>query len=231
VASDEELNLLESIKAVGFDLDNTLLRTHVDYSKIDRADRDVCESHGIPFDVLGFGAHPRLRAPIRDWLASNGRADEFAAVSADIDAILTATELEHVGEATPFLGTKECLDSLKAKGFKLGILSRGSENYVKQALTITGFIDYFDAIAGRDTLDYDDAKPSPKAMYKLAKLLHVDPSEILYVGDNVTDYYSARDAGARFVGVLTGSTTAQRWMELDPDMIVVEKASDIIRLT
>ena len=73
-------------------------------------------------------------------------------------------------------------------------------------------------------------KPSPKAMIDFAKELGVEPSEILYVGDNRTDYYSARDAGATFVGVLSGSMDREGWLKEDPDMIIVEHAGDIARM-
>ena len=41
--------MFENIKAVGFDLDGTFLNTHVDYGRIDRADREACHRHDIPF--------------------------------------------------------------------------------------------------------------------------------------------------------------------------------------
>ena len=42
--------MIEGIKAVGFDLDGTFMKTHVDYSRLSVADKVVLESHGIPFD-------------------------------------------------------------------------------------------------------------------------------------------------------------------------------------
>ena len=67
-------------------------------------------------------------------------------------------------------------------------------------------------------------------MYYFADELEVEPSEILYLGDNVTDYYSARDAGAIFIGVLSGSADETVWKTEDPDMITVQYAGDVIRL-
>jgi phosphoglycolate phosphatase len=222
--------MIDGIKTVGFDLDGTFLNTHVDYRKIDAADRDACLAHGVPFDDLEFTTVKRLRAPIREWLEANGRAEEFPAISREIDECLTSIELEFIDEARPFPGSVECLDVIRSKGLKVGLLTRGSQRYGKEALAGAGVLDKFDVIMGRDYSDYDDAKPSPVAMRQFAAELGVEPSEILYLGDNRTDYYSARDAGAKFVGVLSGSMSREAWMREDPDMVLVDYAGDVIKL-
>ena len=219
--------MFEGIKAVGFDLDGTFLRTHVDYGAIDRADKEACERHVIPFDELIFTTEKRLRRPILDWLTAHGRADEFPAISKEIDRRLTEIELEFVDEAEPFPNSIECVKELKARGLKVGLLTRGSREYGETALKGAGIRELFDAVVGRDYADYDEAKPSPKAMQYFAKELGVEPSEILYLGDNRTDYYSARDAGAIFVGVLSGSMDRESWLKEDPDMILIDYAGDI----
>ena len=221
--------MFENIKAVGFDLDGTFLNTHVDYDRINKADRDACIRHGVPFDDLVFPTIKRQRNPIKAWLTANGRADEFEMICKEIDEELTATELEFLHEAKPFPGSLECVPILKSKGLKVGLLTRGSYEYGDKALTMVGVRDSFDAVVGRDSLDYDLAKPSPKAMMYFADVLGVKPEEILYLGDNVTDYYSARDAGAPFIGVLSGSMTKNAWLKEDPEMITLDNAGDVIR--
>ena len=222
--------MFENIKAVGFDLDGTFLNTHVDYKAIDMADKDACKGHGIPFDELVFTTKKRLRQPIRDWLISHGREHDIPEVEKEIDSTLTSIELENVDEARPFPGSLECVRELKARGYKVGLLTRGSHQYGETALTKAGIRDCFDAVVGRDYADYDHAKPSPKAMVYFAQELGVQPSEILYLGDNVTDYYSARDAGTTFIGVLSGSMDKDGWLKEDPDMITVQYAGDVIEL-
>ncbi len=218
-----------TIKAVGFDLDGTFLKTHVDYYTLGISDQIVCEKHGIPFSSLEFTTKKRMRKPIRDWLMTNGRVDEIPAIDKEIDDLLTSVELQFVDEAEPFPGSVECLDTIKSKGLKIGLLTRGSREYGMKALDVAGVLDRFDAVVGRDCTDYDDAKPSPKAMISFAKELGVLPSEILYLGDNRTDYYSARDAGASFIGVLSGSMDRESWNDEDPEMRVVEYAGDVVK--
>jgi len=156
--------------------------------------------------------------------------DEYPAISREIDEELTRIELEYVHEAKPFPGSIECVKELKSRGLKVGLLTRGSRLYGDTALKGAGVRELFDAVVGRDYADYDDAKPSPKAMMYFAQELGVEPSEILYLGDNRTDYHSARDAGTPFVGVLSGSMTREGWLGEDPEMITVQYAGDVIGL-
>jgi phosphoglycolate phosphatase-like HAD superfamily hydrolase len=55
------------------------------------------------------------------------------------------------------------------------------------------------------------AKPSPMAMRHLAEEMGVEPEEILYLGDNLGDWHTARDSGASFIGVLSGGCTLKDW--------------------
>ena len=223
--------MMEGVKAVGFDLDGTFLKTHVDYVKLGEADKKVLEAHGVPFDdVYRETFIKRPRWPIKDWLAAHGREDEFLAISEEIDRAFTEVEIEFVDEAVPYPGSKECLAELRSIGLKTGLLTRGSLRYASLALGHTGTRDGFDVVMGRDHSFYDNAKPSPVAMKEFAELLEVDPSEILYIGDNITDYMSAHGAGARFAGVLTGSGSEKMWKDADPSMIVLEKAGDCVEL-
>jgi phosphoglycolate phosphatase len=222
--------MFEGIKAVGFDLDGTFLNTHVDYQAVDLADKDACRRHGIPFDELEFTTVKRLRQPIRDWLISHGRENEIPIIEKEIDSELTRIELEHVDEARPFPGSLECVRELKSRGYKVGLLTRGSLEYGDTVLKMMGIRDEFDVVVGRDYTNYDHAKPSPKAMQYFADELGVKASEILYLGDNRTDYYSARDAGAVFVGVLSGSMDREGWLKEDPEMTMVQYAGDVLSL-
>ena len=128
----------------------------------------------------------------------------------------------------PFPGSAESLDIIRSKGLKVGLLTRGSLEYARRALG--PLYERFDFVMGRDHSDYDNAKPSPVAMREFAEGLGVRPEEILYVGDNTTDWMSAHGAGARFVGVRTGSGSDELWNSVDPSISVVDYAGDVVRL-
>ena len=220
------------IKAIGFDLDGTFLKTRVDYDELYGIDRKVLASHDIPFEEI-YGPNPdkkRLRAPIAEWLKEHGRIDEFQPISKEIDDLCTEVEVRHVDEAVPFPGSLECIDILHSKGLKVGLLTRGSLEYARKALSRFGVYDKMDAVMGRDHTCYDDAKPSPKAMTDFAGLLGVEASELLYLGDNVTDFHSARDAGSMFIGVLSGTATEETWESESPGMMTLDYAGQIAEI-
>lgn len=216
-------------KAVGFDMDGTFLKTRVDYDRLNNADRVVLERHGIPFDDIDFGGRAkRLRMPIRNWLEANGRLDEWPAIYDEIEAETLSCECEFVSEAVPFPGSVESIAVIKGKGLKVGILTRGGLEYARRALG--PLFHEFDYVMGRDHSFYDDAKPSPVAMIQFAEGLGVSSEDMLYIGDNLTDWQSAHGAGATFAGVLTGSCTREDWLKADPDMIIIERAGDAVDL-
>ena len=218
-------------KAVGFDLDGTFLKTRVDYDKLNNVDKVIMEKHGIPFSMVGFDSlKKRQRAPLKLWLESNGRGDEYDEVNKEIDDGCTEVEKEFVSEARPFPGSAECIDIIRSKGLKVGILTRGSREYAETALGNCGLSGRFDTIVGRDYTCYDNAKPNPQAMRDFAKELGVEPEDIIYVGDNLTDYFAARDSGATFVGVLSGRCQEPDWHAQDPDMKLIQYAGDIVDL-
>ncbi len=228
MASEERGMTFKGIKAVGFDLDGTFMRTRVDYEKLNNGDRLVLERHGIPFGEIDFGPSPkRPRYPIKEWLEDHGRGDEFPEIEKEIDAVFTECECEFVDEAEPFPGSVECLGILKERGYKVGLLTRGSLEYATKALG--PLFKEFDYVMGRDHTCYDDAKPSPKAMIDFARELGVRPEEILYVGDNMTDWQSASEAGASFAGVLTGSGSREMWASCG-DFPVLEHAGDVVNI-
>lgn len=223
--------MYESIKAIGFDLDGTFLSTHVDYDRLRDADRTVSERHGIPFDDIDFGdSVKRPRHPILQWLKANGREMEYEGIYREIDDLSTEIETQFVDEATPFPGSLECIGVLKSRGYRVGLLTRGSLEYARQALGRFGVFDEFDAVVGRDHSEYDNAKPSPIAMCEFADELGVRPNEILYLGDNASDYMSARDAGASFIGVLSGSCSEEDWREVSEDIPTIPYAGQVVDL-
>ena len=98
------------------------------------------------------------------------------------------------------------LVSLKEQGYRLGILSDGflvsQENKLK-ALGIRKGADFiFDEIILTDEYGEDYRKPSKKGFELLAKRLLLEPSELLYVGDNpAKDFYVKTQLPVRTVRI------------------------------
>jgi phosphoglycolate phosphatase-like HAD superfamily hydrolase len=123
---------------------------------------------------------------------------------------------------------KQLFQTLKDKGFTLGLGTGRPEIETVEPLTALGLIDFFDderIVTAQDVLDTERqypeqaplSKPQPftfvygwlgkehSAHEAIEMSLPLDDSEkLLIVGDSPADYYAAKSIGAHFAAVLTG---------------------------
>jgi phosphoglycolate phosphatase len=216
--------------AIGFDMDSTLLNTDVDYRKLSSAIYNEMIGEGVPENVMNVNETSKFNLDDGlNYLKRSGRSDDIPGIMERIQSIAKSVELENVDTARPYEGAERMLAYLKGKGYKVGVLTRGSREYAVKALTVSGVIDMLDALVCRDDHDESESKPSPLAMYHFARAFGVRPNDILYVGDNKIDYYCARNSGAGFVGVLTRYTSGE-WMSLDSNMNVIGTVADLTEI-
>lgn len=214
-------------KAVGFDLDGTLINTHVDYISLRTVNEYVLEPLGLPVEEIWEDRDRMSRQPLYDWLTHRGRASEIATIDRLLDDRCLAVEKLGAVGSTVYDGIVDTLRWLKGSGIKLGVVTRGGHEYAEMILSEYSMIGYFDVIHGRDDFGYSDAKPSPKAMFHLAEALDVELSDLLYVGDSSTDYMSARDANVDYAGVMTGGGSRELWSTMDPRIRIIPSAADV----
>lgn len=200
------------IKAVGFDMDGTFMNTRVDYLSLKNVIRNILKEEGIPVEKSLSGDNGiATSVPIHDWIRNAGRQDDEERIIQRINDRSTEIEKMYYQDSTPFPLAVETLIALKQKNYKVGILTRGGREYAEAVLGLWDLYDRFHAVVCRDDYDFEDAKPSPMSMRHFAGELGVKPEEILYLGDNLGDWYAARDAGSDFIGVLTGGCNADDW--------------------
>ena len=91
----------------------------------------------------------------------------------------------------PYSDAMPALDRLKKEGIKLGILTDGFALSQRNKLRTLGFDkDLFDSILVTAEKGEGYAKPSEKGFLHVAGELGIDPSEMIYVGDNPKkDFY------------------------------------------
>lgn len=217
-------------KAIGFDLDGTLVNTHVNYMDLDDVNRYVLISLGFPVDEIWEDRSHTSRQPLYDWLKARGRYSEKNMLDKLLDE--RCLEIEKLGMcgSNVYSGILETLSRLKEKGYRMGIVTRGGHEYAVEVLTQYGMIGFFDVIHGRDDFGYSDAKPSPMAMVHLADALGVELSELLYVGDSPTDFQSADAAGVDYAGVMTGRGSVELWSSVSEKIHIISSVADIEKL-
>ena len=201
------------IKAVGFDMDGTFMRTRVDYVKLSNCVVDEFISRGAPREMFE-GVHYKMDLDEGyRWLETHGMASSKEEIKKAINDRAAEIEIEHADIAKPFPGAIELVMRLRSMGYRTGILTRGGRHYATTILGAYGLLGYFDGLVARD--DYDEeteAKPAGIALTHLGEVMgDIDAEDILYVGDGVTDYMTAARAGSPFIAVTSGRTDAEMW--------------------
>ena len=202
--------MIRDLAAVVFDLDDTL---HNDTHAYQSAACDVAEAiaaaHGVSAAALfeayidhtsqywrGLSAE-HLNTPIAD---SRYELWSSALHSVGIDDEATVREaVQRYGERrrayyTPFPGTLGLLDTLRARGLKLGLITNGFAETHYEKLELLGMAASFDAVLCADEVGM--VKPDPKIFLHACELLGVEPSRAAMVGDRYfRDIVGARNAG------------------------------------
>ncbi|UAL08087.1 MAG: HAD family hydrolase [Candidatus Methanogranum gryphiswaldense] len=216
-------------KAVVFDMDGTFMNTKVNYTKLSNVVFDEMRSIGVPENVIdrSNGSRSELSSGM-EWMKANGMTEEINSIGKRISKRATDVELENAHLAQPFEGSLEVLDLLKKKGYKTGILTRGGRRYAECVLNLFDILNDFDVIVARDDYPDNESKPSPIAMQHVANAIGVRPDEILYLGDHVFDWMTARDSGAGFYGVLSGNYDINNWKAINDDVQLLDSVKNLL---
>lgn len=191
------MSLDASIKAIGFDMDGTLMCTQIDYGGLNDCVVDTLADRGVPRDILK-GVHYKIALDNGyRWMDEHGMSREKEDVKAYLDTRCTEFEFQNSSSARPFRGASELLGRLRSMGYRTGILTRGGRQYAEYLLNEFGLLGSFDGIVARDDYDEEtDAKPAAIALTHLGEAMGgIRPENILYIGDGIVDYMTAARAG------------------------------------
>jgi len=193
-----------TIKAVLFDLGNTLVYSHPEVTF-----QRILAEHGIakPLDEVtdamirgnaefdiekheGLSAHEfytRWNVVHLKHLGVKGR--KARKLAGTIDSQWWKYADFHV-----YSDVRETLLKLKKMGLKLGIITGGLEEDIKMIMPKTGFGELFDVKVGLNTTG--KRKPNLRPFKYALEKLGLKPSEAIFVGDNLkADYEGAEKVG------------------------------------
>ena len=88
----------------------------------------------------------------------------------------------------------DVLKALKENGYILGVVTNKGKPLTDYSLELCHIQDFFDVVISAD--DVKVGKPDPSGVLKALDILNIkNKEEVLYVGDNDIDYFTATNAG------------------------------------
>lgn len=174
-------------RAVLFDLDGTTLDTDLyvslNYLHMFQRFRPGYVPHLK--ELVSFSGPP-LEAVFREYFPEFGFEELYAEFKVFSDRYANAYSTLYPGEL-------ECLEALRAAGYRLGIVTSKRQSATESNLRHFQLDRFFEVVVSVDQTPRP--KPWPDSIWQAAAALEVPPAEILYVGDSLSDYEAARAAG------------------------------------
>jgi phosphoglycolate phosphatase len=115
----------------------------------------------------------------------------------------------------PIPGMKEALQALKHRGDRLGIVTSNSEENVRGFLQAQGLEDLFDFVGGGLPLFGKE-----RVLRRIIRQRHLNPAQVIYVGDETRDVEAAKKSEIRVVAVGWGFNTSQALARHQPDFLI-----------
>ena len=203
------------LKAVLFDMDGTLLDTAPDFVAVCQA---MLKAHG--------------RAPIDDQRIQDvvsGGARAMVAATFDMDPEAPGFETlrqefldryqEHCAVFTrPYEGMAELLESIERSRLIWGVVTNKPVRFAAPIMQQLGLAERSAVLVCPDHVK--NSKPDPEMLLLACSQLNIDPSQVLFIGDDLRDIESGRAAGTK--------TAAARYGYIHPDDNPAHWGADVI---
>ena len=211
------------MKAVLFDLDGTLidsapqlvgalnqLRQKYGLAPIPFLKGRLCASHGAA-GLLKAGFDMDKNDPLFD-----SRIEEFLSIYKEI----------FNQDVQCMEGIEDLIQDLNLKKIAWGIVTNKASKFATPIVTSHPLLKFSQCLVSGD--DVSIPKPSPEGLIKAASILAIQPSEIIYLGDDRRDVIAANDAGmismiARY-GYLEEGDDGRNWNAHH----IIDKPKDIL---
>ena len=206
------------LRAVLFDLDGTLIETHIDFPAMASTMQELAKAHDVPEsitdgkDILGLVDAAAQYASAHGQDGADLRRTAFAA--------LEAMEIEGCSHPELLTGTRELLTALVARNVKVGIVTRNCRTVSIQLLA--GFALPHHLLLTRD--DVTLTKPNPEHLWDALRLLGETADHAAMVGDHWMDIKAGIQAGCAATLGLLGQRDADWFAPCPPSALARDLA-------
>ncbi len=235
---------LKDIELVCFDKDGTLLTLAMyipvmekraellleKYHLKDENKNDILELMGLnpetheiisggPIHIERIEIINRTREYLRK-LSINSTVEEIAEIFDEVDSLVDFTQnVETIG------GVNRVLQEFKKAKVKTLLVTHDGTDPAQKQLMSAGLFHQFDLVLGLDINSPYHAKPAPDMLQYACKILTVDVTKSIVIGDDDRDMLMGKNAGALCcIGVLTGRSEEKDLKNAD---VIVNSVADI----
>ena len=204
--------------AVLFDLDGTLVETHIDFGKLRAATLQLIAQYGV--DTTPLQSLDVLSAidQAADVLQQSGALERSAELRTRARARLQAMEMAYCAAPRPVPGVYDLLNALKARELRIGIITRNDRQVSLQTLQHLQIP--HDLLVSRD--DVHRVKPHPEHVTIALQEWNIPAERCVVVGDYWMDVEAGRAAGSRTVGIWRQEVAVNPFRNHLPDVLVRE---------
>lgn len=213
--------MTKQFKLIGFDLDGTLVNSLPDLAL---SVNSALVELGLPqaeeslvLTWIGNGADV-LSARALDWAKKQtGRSlnEEEVLQFKRRFGFYYGENLCNISRLYP--NVKETLETLKAQGYILAVVTNKPTKHVQPVLAAFGIDHLFSEMLGGQSLPA--IKPHPAPLYYLCGKFGLYPKQVLFVGDSRNDILAAHSAGCPVVGLTYGYNYNIPIAEANPDWV------------
>lgn len=186
-----------NIEGVVFDLDGTLvdLGAHVDWEKIRRELKKLYLMNGLDAKIFEKVSQEGLLSILESsYDLFRFQGEKFAKeIKNEAYELVCDHENEACYSCNLLKGSKDVLISLKQKGMRIGLCTSNSQRAAENVLMYHNVNHLFDAVVGR-TGKYK-IKPSHEQLEECLRILGLEPSRCVMVGDSHKDVLAAKKLG------------------------------------
>lgn len=188
------------LQAALLDLDGTLIDT---LDEFEAALSYMSQGLALPrieraliAQTIGKGSEHLVRTVLAHALEQAKRPHQAADVEALFERAMALyfTGYEAVGmdHVKVYAGVREGLEKLRAKGYRMGVVTNKPGRLAKPLLKATGLDQFFEFLIAGDS--YAKKKPDPLPLLQGCAKLQSKPEQTLMIGDSANDAAAARAA-------------------------------------
>lgn len=127
--------------------------------------------------------------------------------------------LERLGShSSLYDGVLSTLDTLKANGYHLSVITNKSQRFTLPMLEQLGVMNRFDFVLSGDSLERK--KPDPAPLHHICQQYQITNQQLLMVGDSENDIIAAHRAGCSSVAVSYGYNYGKPIEASKPDYLI-----------